>query len=84
MKKTLIILILLIFSASIYAQSKDYLLTKTNLFKNFNFDLNTNDYTLDVKNIDLYKNSLLLSSYNKTTELNDIYLLNNANSIYSK
>ncbi|MFK7833734.1 MAG: hypothetical protein AB8B52_10690 [Winogradskyella sp.] len=82
--KTIIFLTLLVFSTSIYAQSKDSLLTKTNFFKSFNLDLNTNDYTLDFKNIDFSKNNLLFSSYNETTKLNDIYLLNNDSFIYSK
>ncbi|WP_179317913.1 hypothetical protein [Winogradskyella undariae] len=82
--KTLIFLTLLILSTSIYAQSKDSLLTKTNLFKSFNFDLKNNDYTINFKNIDFSKNNLLFSSYNESTKLNDIYLLNNDSYIYNK
>ncbi len=73
--KTLIFLTLLGFGTSIYAQSKDALLPKTNLFKSFN---------LDFKHINFSENSLLFSSYNETTKLNDIYLLNNDSFIYSK
>jgi len=82
--KTLIFLSLLSFSTSIYAQSKDSLLTKTNLFKNFNFDINANNYTLDFKNINFSKNNLIFSSYNEATKLNDVYLLGNDSFIYSK
>lgn len=82
--KTLIFLTLLIFSTSTYAQSKDSLLTKTYLLKNYNFDFKTNDYTLDFKTIDFSKNNLIFSSYNETTKLNDIYLLGNESFIYSK
>tara|TARA_R110002050_G_scaffold129304_2_gene250834 strand:+ start:2049 stop:2426 length:378 start_codon:yes stop_codon:yes gene_type:complete len=82
--KTLIFLTLLVFSTSIYAQSKDSLLTETNLLKSFNFNFKTNNYAIDFKNIDFSKNNLLFSSYNETSKLNDIYLLNNDSLIYSK
>ena len=82
--KTVLFLILLVFSTLIYAQSKDSLLTKTNVFKSLNFDFKTNDYTIGFKNIDFSKNNQLFSSYNETTKLNDIYLLNNDSFIYSK
>ena len=73
--KILLFLALLVLSTSIYAQSKDSLSTKTNLFKKFN---------LNFKTINFSKNSLIFSSYNETTKLNDIYLINKGSYIYSK
>lgn len=84
MKKTLLFLILLVSSISIYSQSIDLLLTKTNLFKKHQFSFKTSDYTIDFKKIDFSKSNMQFSSYNQTTKLNDIYVLNNNRFSYSK
>jgi len=76
--------VLLLFVKSVCSQSQDSLLTKVNLSKSYILDLKTGNYTLDSKSINHSKNNLLLSYYNKTSQLNDVYLLNNEHSIYFK
>ncbi len=76
--KTVLFLIVFGCSISVYTQSIGSLVIQSDLF---NFD--AKDYALGFKNIDFSKNKGLFSSYNKTTQLNDIYITNNDAYSYS-
>ena len=47
-------------------------------------DIQSNKDAFDFYNVDLLKNGLLFSSYNETTKLNDSYLINNEEYVYTK
>ncbi|EGV44692.1 hypothetical protein BZARG_1541 [Bizionia argentinensis JUB59] len=82
--KTKLIITLLTFGTSVYAQSKDSLITINNVFNSvsLNSNINSTSYDLDLNNINLPTKNLLFSSINKTTQLNDNYLVINEAYIY--
>lgn len=74
----------MIFSTSIYAQVKKGVSIKTSFLKSINLDFKIKAYTFDFNNIDFSKSNLIFSSFNKTTNLNDIYLVKDNDLIYSR
>lgn len=83
-RKTEIFITLFLFSISINAQSTDSFLPKNDLLINSNLNLDSNNYSFDFKNINFQKSKFKFSSYNKTTKLNDNYLIINDYYIYNK
>lgn len=82
--KNIFTLLVLGFALSLNAQLIDSLQTTIKPVQSFKADFDGYKYVSQFKNVIQPKSNLAISSFNKTTQLNDVYVLNNVSTVYLK
>ena len=80
--KLLQLCVLVFFSTLVYSQTKDAV--KVSPILNKALKPNTKDYSLYFNTLKLPKNTTVFSSYNHSTNLNDMYTVINGNYVHTK